>query len=205
MLIFKHLWYSSFSPQRFKPDASSRGIPEILGRRGWTTVIFSSYILGDKKRHKDRTQNDQMLSPSQGCAAGKVETGPQGDLPQVVGMPGNAPKSFLDELSIICWVCLEVGLLLISYDFQRKSKAPYSKANKVPHSKGRVQGGRVQGQGGQQGDKNPKTLNGPVDEELGRVVLDIVEPHVLPHFHHPLHQEGAKSSSPYTHQAWWGN
>ena len=50
--------------------------------------------------------------------------------------------------------------------------------------------------------KDPKTLNGPVDEELGRIVLDIVEPHVLPHFYHPLHQEGAKSSSPYTHQAW---
>merc|ERR1719430_2642090 len=142
----KYLWYSSLSPQRFKPDASRRGIPEIL-------VI------------------------------------------------GSAPKSFLDELSHICGVCFEVRLLLVSNDFQRKSKTPDSKSKKVPHSKGRVQGGRVQGQGGQQRDKDPKTLNGPVDKELGRIVLDIVEPHVLSHFHHPIHQEGAKSSSPYTHQA----
>ena len=45
-----------------------------------------------------------------------------------------------------------------------------------------------------------RTLEGPEDEELGGVVLRLIEPHILPNLHHSLHKERAKPCSPNTYQ-----
>ena len=132
----------------------------------------------DEEHHHDGAGHRQVLPPPEDAAARDVDTEPEADLAEIVGVARDRPQSGLDELALVGGVALEDGLLHVGHQLQEEAEAPDRPAQVVPVGEGGVPAARVQGQGGDERDEDPQALDRPELEESRRVLLRLVKPPV---------------------------
>ena len=85
---------------------------KFIGKPPQTSTLFNPLVLcsknstgqfGDEEPDCHRGQNGEQLRPAEHRGAGDVETEPEKDLTEVVGVAGYAPQSTGNEFTLKYW------------------------------------------------------------------------------------------------------